>query len=128
MQNKKSNYIKGRRTESIACKFLKSLNWKILERNVRIFSAEIDIIAKTPDHIIVFVEVKSNWDKYHGFPSLRVNFKKQTQIWSAAHNWLMQKGLQNTYARFDIIAILWKKGKFDLKHYENAFIGPRSYF
>jgi putative endonuclease len=49
----------GQTGETMACKFLKSNKYKILKRNYREKFDEIDIIAKSIDKCLVFIEVKT---------------------------------------------------------------------
>lgn len=49
----------GQLGEDIACEYLVDKKYKIIERNYRQKWGELDIIAKAPDKILVFVEVKT---------------------------------------------------------------------
>jgi len=49
----------GNLGENLACEFLENKKYRIIERNFRRKYGEIDIIARTKDGIIVFVEVKT---------------------------------------------------------------------
>lgn len=49
----------GKLGENIACGYLVKNQWKIIARNYRRKSDEIDIIARSPDGILMFCEVKS---------------------------------------------------------------------
>lgn len=53
--------------ETVACSFLKSQGYKIIERNYRIRGGEIDIVAREGDYL-VFVEVKARWSHEFGLP------------------------------------------------------------
>ena len=55
----KTNVKTGNTGENIAVSFLERNDYKILQRNWRSRSGEIDIIAVDPDRTLVFVEVKS---------------------------------------------------------------------
>lgn len=57
--NKKNNIELGFLGEDIACQYLIENKYKIIERNYRKPWGEIDVIAKSPDKILVFVEVKT---------------------------------------------------------------------
>lgn len=57
--NKKNNIELGFLGEDIACQYLIENRYKIIERNYRKPWGEIDIIAKNPDKILIFVEVKT---------------------------------------------------------------------
>lgn len=49
----------GKIGEDIACEYLVNKKYKICERNFRKLWGELDIIAKTPDGILAFIEVKT---------------------------------------------------------------------
>ncbi len=49
----------GKLGEDLACGYLVQKRWKILQRNFRKPWGELDIIAKDPKGILVFVEVKA---------------------------------------------------------------------
>ena len=55
------------------------MNAKILEKNYKIKSGEIDIIAKL-DNELVFIEVKSRSNLNYGYPAEAVNYKKIKKI------------------------------------------------
>lgn len=49
----------GKSGEDLACRYLVDKKYKIIERNYRKPWGELDIIAKSPDKTLVFVEVKT---------------------------------------------------------------------
>lgn len=49
----------GKLGEDLACRYLVDKNYKIIERNYRKPWGELDIIAKSPDKTLVFIEVKT---------------------------------------------------------------------
>lgn len=49
----------GKSGEDSACRYLVDKGYKIIERNFRKPWGELDIIAKSPEKILVFVEVKT---------------------------------------------------------------------
>ena len=49
----------GKLGEDLACRYLVDKGYKIIERNFRKPWGELDIIAKSPGKILVFVEVKT---------------------------------------------------------------------
>jgi len=54
----------GKFGEGVACKYLVSKGYKIIERNYRKPWGEIDIISRDPEGILVFIEVKTVGDNY----------------------------------------------------------------
>jgi len=49
----------GKLGEDLACRYLVDKGYKIIERNFRKPWGELDIIVKSPEKILVFVEVKT---------------------------------------------------------------------
>ncbi len=49
----------GKLGEDLACGYLVQKRWKILQRNFRKPWGELDIIAKDPKGVLVFIEVKA---------------------------------------------------------------------
>ncbi len=105
----------GQKGENIATRYLRLRLYKILERNYRRKTGEIDIIAKKGGYII-FIEVKyrNNTDK--GLPREAVTPFKQRQIKRTAEMYILENKL-DCNMRFDVIEILGKK----VEHIKNAF-------
>lgn len=105
--------------ESVAVKYLEGLGYKILERNFRCKTGEIDIIAKDGKYI-VFTEVKYRKNTLSGYAREAVGIKKQKTIYRCALYYLSKNGLSEyDCCRFDVIAIC----KDSLHHIKNAFGG-----
>lgn len=49
----------GQLGEDVACAYLKQRKWRVLGRNLEIPAGEIDIVARDPKGVLVFVEVKT---------------------------------------------------------------------
>ncbi len=112
--------ILGKAGEDCAANYLESCGYKIIARNYRIRSAEIDIIAEKDD-VIVFVEVKARSNVRHGLPAEAVNFRKQQKIIEAASVFLQNDDYADCACRFDVIEI-YSRGKFfEVRQIENAF-------
>ena len=102
-----------------ACEFLVKKGYKILEKNWRSGSWEIDIIAKQKDTLVI-VEVKTRSNNYFGEPYLAVTKQKQRLLIKAAESYVVRKNL-NYEVRFDIISIHFIKGMPTINHIEDAF-------
>lgn len=110
----------GNAGEIFAANYLEQIGYKILEKNFRVRSAEIDIIAEI-DGLIVFVEVKTRSDTKHGLPAEAVNFRKQQKIIQAAGVFLQDEKYFDAPCRFDVIEIYSNGSQFSARHIENAF-------
>lgn len=113
-----NNKEKGEVGENIASKYLLSKGAQILERNYRIKSGEIDIIAKL-DNELVFIEVKSRTNKKYGYPCESVNYKKINKITNTAKYYILKNNLYDIPIRFDVVEIYFSDRK--LNHIVNAF-------
>ncbi|SFS42613.1 YraN family protein [Lutibacter maritimus] len=110
----------GTKGEEIALDFLQKNNYKILEKNWRFKKAEVDIIALKKG-ILAVVEVKTRSSDYFGNPQDFVNQKKIQLLVEAINEYVISKNL-DVEVRFDIIAILKNKDKFDIQHLKDAFL------
>ena len=113
---RKNNRVLGSEAEAIACTYLEKMNYKIIEKNFRCRSGEIDIIALHQDYI-VFVEVKYRKDYQCGYPREAVNYYKQKNITKVASYYLLIKGAYYQSCRFDVVEITDK----DIELIQNAF-------
>lgn len=105
--------------EAIAASHLRTNGYLILERNWTFKKAEIDIIAKK-DNQLVIVEVKTRNSDFFGDPQSFVTASKIKLLVKAANEYLVANKL-DVETRFDIIAILKNKNTERIDHFENAF-------
>ncbi len=107
----------GTSYEIKAEEYLLRNGYRILERNFRNRSGEIDIIAKDGEYFC-FVEVKYRTTNLYGSPLEAVNYRKQNQIRKVAQYYLMKNKLTEcTPCRFDVIAFEGEQ----MTHIKNAF-------
>jgi putative endonuclease len=114
----------GNKGENIACIFLESKYYKIVEKNFRAAKCEIDIIAQK-DEYIIFIEVKTRSTQKFGNASQSVGIEKQKNIIKTAEIFLASSELYiDMQPRFDVIEIYIdvKTGKNYINHIEFAFI------
>jgi putative endonuclease len=112
---------KGPAGEQRAAEFLEESGYRIVKRNFRIRTGEVDIIA-IRDEVLAFVEVKT-WDRF-GFAELEysINGLKQARIRRAAEVFLLRSPQFRSYRlRFDVILI--SQGISKIEHVEGAFDG-----
>lgn len=100
----KHNYEIGSKAEAKACLYLEKINYKIIQKNFRCPSGEIDIIALHEGYI-VFIEVKYRKTNEKGYPREAVNYYKQRNITKVASYYLLINGAYNTNCRFDVVEI-----------------------
>ncbi|TBV80347.1 MAG: YraN family protein [Desulfobulbaceae bacterium] len=110
----------GRRGEEQASSFLEQAGYQILARNYRTRGAELDIVALDRDEL-VFVEVKSRNTLAFGSPLEAITRHKQGKIALAAREYLLREKAQGVAARFDVVAVIFTKGKPTIEHIKNAF-------
>ena len=107
--------MRGDESEEKACCFLKQTGYRILARNWRTKTGEVDIIARDGG-ILVFVEVKARSSDGFGGPEAAVNRAKQRRVISAALSF-MEVTKCELPTRFDVVAI--RPGKVCL--HQDAF-------
>jgi len=115
-----STRTKGSKGEELAGRYLESIGLSILEKNYRLKSGEIDIIARDGD-TIVFVEVKAASSFAFGDPLGWVPARKQRRIARTSPLYLSSHGLHDAPVRFDVIAIDPAR---TIRHVKDAFSAP----
>ena len=113
----------GEEGEKRAAKFLKSMGYKIIARNVQFSIGEIDLIARI-DKTIVFVEVKTRHVADFCHPREVVDKKKCLKIKQMAKLYYRNKkySIKRFVIRFDIITLIWPEGKPPkIEHFVDAF-------
>lgn len=113
-----NNKEKGDLGELIALKYLAKNGAEIVEKNYKIRSGEIDIIAKLNNEL-VFIEVKARSNIKYGYPAEAVNYKKINKISNVAKYYILINHLYNIPIRFDVIEVYFNENK--INHIVNAF-------
>lgn len=112
----------GKLGEDIAVRFLKKSRYKILERNFREKWGEIDIIAISPQKVLVFVEVKAvtGPDPYVE-PEEHLTRSKLTRLQRTAELYANSQSerLTKNGWQIDLLAITVGERQAEVKHYEN---------
>lgn len=106
----------GRVGEDAAAELLELKGYEILERNCRLKTGEIDIIAARGSKLS-FIEVKTRSGYLYGRPCEAVGWKKQQNIRKMAAAYLREKkadGCVYDSIGFDVIEIV-------IEHIEEAF-------
>lgn len=108
--------------EDAACRYLESIDYEILDRNFRMKTGEIDIIADD-NGCTVFAEVKTRRNNIFGEPSEYVDAKKIYHIKNTALNYINSLDCD---MRFDVVEVIYgiENGKMTVKklnHIKDAF-------
>jgi len=102
-------------------KYLKEQNIKILKRNFRVRSGEIDIVAFDGKYYC-FIEVKYRKNIKYGGPEAAVTLSKQKQICNVSRFYLAFNQISESVPiRYDVIAISGEEGASTIKWYKDAF-------
>ena len=110
----------GDRGEEAAALYLEKRGCRILERQFRMKTGEIDIIAEE-DGTLLFIEVKTRHPTRFGTPAQAVGRTKQRRIFRTAFLYMQKHGFMERACRFDVIEILVMDESYAVRHYENAF-------
>jgi putative endonuclease len=108
--------IKG---EEIAENYLVRQGYKILDKNWRHNTKEIDIIAQRKKTLII-VEVKSRYFNFYEEPKDAVTEQKQRFLIHAADAYLRKNEI-DMETRFDVISVVFSPGSHEIEHIEGAF-------
>jgi len=106
--------------ESIACGALERLGYSIIERNYRIRSGEIDIVANDTG-TVVFVEVKTKTSGDFGDPVEEVTPQKMRQLVSMGEEYHAFHCQPTTPCRFDVVGVDCSLMPPKITLYQDAF-------
>ena len=98
----------GRRGEAVAARFLKTLGYKLLGKNVRVGRHdELDIVALDPnDKTLVFVEVKTRAKSDPDFgPASGFTYEKKRRLSRAIRRHIAKQEYEGGY-RLDLLCVI----------------------
>jgi len=100
-----STTARGRQGEDLACRHLEEQGLRLLERNYRCRTGEIDLVM-LDGGTLVLVEVRSRSTSNYGGAAATVGARKQQRfIRAARHLMLTQRDWRSLPVRFDVVAI-----------------------
>lgn len=114
----------GRWGETTAAEYLSKRGYAILGRNARTRYGEIDLLARAPEGMLVFVEVKTRTSRSFGYPEEAVDARKLGHLVASAEAYLQEHvELEVQGWRIDVIAIEGRPGeepdRVGIEHFEN---------
>jgi putative endonuclease len=95
---------RGDAGEKAAARELRRLGMELLERNVRLAGAEIDLVALDRE-TVVFVEVKARSGTAFGTAAEAVDRRKRARISRAARAFLLRSKLAGRPVRYDVASV-----------------------
>jgi putative endonuclease len=114
----------GQAAESEAERYLRDKGYRILARNERTPSGELDLVARSGP-VLVFVEVKARGASTHGGAVGAMDGRKRARLVRQAAQYLARHRLRDQPCRFDVILC---GGAADapavVEHIEHAFEVP----
>jgi len=121
MTSSASTLATGKQAEESACRYLLENGLKLIEKNYKCRSGEIDLIMRHNDSI-VFVEVRYRHNNRFGSGAESVVKRKQDKLISAALHYIQTHGKSaRSASRFDVISIRDSFGKDHIEWIQNAF-------
>jgi putative endonuclease len=106
--------------EETACDYMLGRGARLLRRNFRSRSGEIDLIFEDQE-CLVFLEVRTRKASDFLDPLESIDARKQKKIRSTASLYYNKIWKQDSICRFDVIAIIGEPGNYKLNHIEDAF-------
>ncbi len=109
----------GARGEALARRYIRQRGLKVIERNWRTRSGEIDLVCRDRD-TLVFVEVKSRTGETFGQPYEAVGPAKRQRLRRLAEEYIASRGLAECPVRFDVLSVRLDREP-RVEHIEGAF-------
>lgn len=94
----------GAAGEDAAARALAREGWTLLDRNARLRSGEIDLVAERRG-VLGFVEVKARRSRAAGAPEEAVDARKADRVVRAAGEYLARKGIPGARREFLVAAV-----------------------
>ncbi len=111
----------GKWGEELACEYLRSDGYTVIDRNWGSGNNEIDIIA-FKDNCLAFVEVKTR-SGFDDDPLLAMTPAKIKHLSRAAHSYIVTHDVKYD-VRFDVVAITGYIDNYKIDHLVDAFLPP----
>ena len=104
----------GDRGEALVAAYLRRRGYTVLETQFRTRRGEIDIIARSPEDHLCFVEVKTRKNAEFAEAREFVTPAKQQKLRAAARYYLAKCGEADPICRFDVAEVYLSEGFFKI--------------
>lgn len=94
----------GRRGEQVAAEWLQERGYRLLDRNWRSASGELDLILRD-GATLVFAEVKTRSSLEFGHPFEAITSRKAARLRRLAAAWCRERGPGSAEVRIDAVAV-----------------------
>lgn len=107
--------------ERVAVDFLVKQGMRLIERNWRCSTGEIDAVLRDGE-TLVFCEVKTRRSTEYGQPYEAVGRRKIARLRRLAAIWMAERGTRGHEVRFDVVSVLPQPaGAARVEHLRGAF-------
>lgn len=110
----------GKQGEALAAAFLERAGYRIVARNYRSRSGELDLVAEEKG-VVAFIEVKTRREGAAVGPFEAVTAAKRRQMVKVAMEYLVRQGEGERPARFDVVAVTLIGNEPRIELMKNAF-------
>ena len=108
--------VLGKDGEEAAAAYLRAAGYRILDRNWRCDTGELDIVA-VDRRVFVAVEVKTRSSAGYGTPAEAVGRVKLRRLRRLAVEWLNAHGIRFDQVRIDVVGLIWDgTGGYTIEH------------
>ena len=108
----------GARGERRAAWFYRLRGYRVVARNVRLHSGEIDLVLRR-GRTIVIAEVKTRQSLAAGEGFEAVDARKREKLIRLAGEFV--RGDRDVRIRYDVVSLFWNGRRFIVSHYADAF-------
>lgn len=114
-------HLLGQAGEAAAAEFLTGLGLEVVARGYRYGRAEVDLVLRRGNELLVFAEVKTRaGGQQYGPPETFVSARKK-ELFRLAATHLQEEMDWRGDIRFDIVALTRLQQGFRIEHFEDAF-------
>ncbi len=106
--------------EQRAAWFYRVRGYRIVARNVRFTSGEIDLVCERGATLVI-AEVKTRQSLRAGEGHQAVTPQKQERLIRLAEEYVTREKRRDVEIRYDVLSLFWNGSRFLVSHYPDAF-------